>query len=65
LAVSETFAPAAECLLFYAAYIRGQAEARPLSIGRDMGTIILANVGSFLVGGPLLAWAAEANWLGL
>lgn len=49
LVVAETFAPAAECLLFCWAF-----GARPLSsMRRDFGVIILANLASF-AGGELL-----------
>lgn len=43
LLVAETFAPLAECLLFWLAFGR---EAR----WRDFGVIVIANVASFLVG---------------
>ena len=43
LLVAETFAPVAECLLFWLAFGR---EAR----WRDFGVIVIANVASFLVG---------------
>jgi hypothetical protein len=43
LLVAETFAPVAECLLFWLAFGR---EAR----WRDFGTIVIANIASFLLG---------------
>lgn len=44
LAVAETFAPAAECILFYAAFMPLR---QPL---RDMAVIVLANLASFGLG---------------
>ena len=44
LAVAETFAPAAECLLFWVAF--GERE----SVWRDSATIVVANLASFLIG---------------
>jgi hypothetical protein len=43
LVVAETFAPVAECLLFWAAFGK---ETR----WRDFGVIVLANLASFLIG---------------
>ena len=58
LLVAETFAPAAECLLFYLAFggKGGDGVTR-----RDLGTIVAANVLSFLVGEVLTAY----GWFGL
>lgn len=44
LAVAETFAPAAECLLFWLAF--GERE----TVWRDCGAIVVANLASFLIG---------------
>ena len=44
LAVAETFAPAAECGLFWAAF--GERE----TVWRDSAAIVVANLASFLVG---------------
>lgn len=44
LAVAETFAPAAECLLFWLAFRERD------SFWRDMATIVVANLASFLAG---------------
>ena len=44
LAVAETFAPAAECLLFWAAF------GERATVWRDSATIVVANLASFLVG---------------
>ena len=43
LLVAETFAPAAECVLFWLAFGRR-------TTGRDVGVIVLANLASFLLG---------------
>src|SRR5262245_37749704 len=54
LAVAETFAPAAECALFWAAFgTRG-------SMGRDFAAIVLANLASFGTGEVLI----DLGWLG-
>lgn len=47
LLVAETFAPLAECLLFYFAYIAQSAPSRRETI-RDLCTVIAANLCSFL-----------------
>jgi hypothetical protein len=52
LAVSETFAPVAECALFWLAYDRRQPRSRRATL-RDLAAVTAANVASFLVG----AWA--------
>ena len=44
LVVAETFAPAAECLLFWLAY------GERASVRRDMAAIVVANLASFLIG---------------
>ena len=57
LAIAETFAPAAECLLFWLVFCRAEHsgdEPQPpprWSTLRDMAAIALANIASFLVGG--------------
>jgi hypothetical protein len=56
LAVAETFAPAAECALFYFTFLRGLPEANRRATLRDLAAIIVANVASFLLGewlGPM------------
>lgn len=50
---AETFAPAAECLLFVGAFGRF-ANSRSQRL-RDMLAIIIANLASFLIGGWLIA----------
>jgi hypothetical protein len=58
LAVAETFAPAAECALFYFAFGRkGSDGATP----RDFAAIVAANLLSFLAGELLSAY----GWFGL
>ena len=54
LAVAETFAPLAECAIFYAAFQRGRALKRG-QLWRDWSAITMANLASFLVGEWLLA----------
>jgi hypothetical protein len=52
--VAETFAPVAECLLFWLAFYRG-GQASGASLRRDMAVIVLANLASF--GGGEIAGA--------
>ena len=54
LLIAEVFAPVAECVLFWLAF-GGEATRR------DFVVIVMANVGSFLVGELLNAW----GWFGL
>lgn len=49
LLVAETFAPLAECVLFWLAFVRGQPHS-PRATARDMFAIVAANLGSFGVG---------------
>jgi hypothetical protein len=49
LAVAETFAPVAECLLFWLAFGKRQELFRP-SMYRDFAAIVAANLASFLLG---------------
>ena len=49
LAVAETFAPVAECALFWAAFYRGGNSAGA-SLLRDMAAIVIANLASFGLG---------------
>ena len=54
LVVAETFAPVAECALFWAAFgTRAQWGTR--SMVRDMAAVVLANLASFRVGEALYA----------
>ena len=54
LAVAETFAPVAECALFWAAFGE-RAELGRASMWRDFAAITAANLTSFLVGGLILS----------
>src|SRR6267154_6044099 len=47
LVVAETFAPVAECVLFWLAYGEA-AEVGKASMWRDLSVIVLANLASFL-----------------
>jgi hypothetical protein len=50
LAIAETFAPAAECGLFYLAYVRRLAPADRRATLRDFAAITAANLASFGLG---------------
>jgi hypothetical protein len=60
LIVAETFAPVAECALFWLAFGKTEEVGEP-SVGRDFITIIIANLASFGVGEVMNAW----GWFGL
>ena len=60
LIVAETFAPVAECVLFWLAF-GTRAELGKPSMRRDFITIILANLASFGIGEVINAW----RWFGL
>jgi len=60
LVVAETFAPVAECILFWLAY-GDREQAGKASMWRDFGAIIVANLTSFLGGELLNAY----GWFGL
>ena len=49
LLVAETFAPVAECVLFWLAF-GSAAEVGKRSMWRDFGAVVLANLASFLLG---------------
>lgn len=49
LAAAETFAPAAECALFWVAFVQPLPAARRATL-RDMAAVTLANLASFGVG---------------
>jgi len=49
LLVAETFAPIAECILFWLAF-GSAAEVGKRSMWRDFGAIVIANLASFLLG---------------
>jgi hypothetical protein len=60
LVVAETFAPVAECILFWLAFGR-EEEVGKASMWRDFIAIIVANLASFLGGEVLNAY----GWFGL
>lgn len=60
LLVAETFAPVAECALFWLAFGEGEYLGRP-GMWRDFGAIIIANLASFGIGEVMNAW----QWFGL
>ncbi len=60
LLVAETFAPVAECVLFWLAFGKDEELGR-LSMWRDFGAILAANLGSFILGEILSA----NNWFSL
>ncbi|HKP37881.1 MAG TPA: hypothetical protein VJT71_13570 [Pyrinomonadaceae bacterium] len=60
LTVAETFAPVAECILFWLAY-GTKEEVGKRSMWRDFSAIIVANLASFLAGEVLNAY----GWFGL
>lgn len=60
LVVAETFAPVAECILFWLAFGR-EEEVGKASMWRDFIAIIAANLASFLGGEVLNAY----GWFGL
>ena len=60
LLVAETFAPVAECILFWLAYGKREELGKP-SMWRDFAAIVVANLGSFLAGEILNAY----GWFGL
>ena len=60
LIVAETFAPLAECALFWLAYGKAE-ELGKRSMWQDLATIVIANLASFLGGEVLNAH----HWFGL
>lgn len=60
LTVAETFAPVAECILFWLAYGKSE-EVGKRSMWQDFGVIVIANLASFL-GGEILN---SYTWFGL
>jgi hypothetical protein len=60
LMVAETFAPVAECMLFWLAFGSRSVEGKT-SMLRDFLAIVAANLASFLAGEALSAY----NWFGL
>lgn len=60
LIVAETFAPVAECVLFWLAFGSRPELGKP-SMWRDFLAIVVANLGSFLAGEVFNVY----NWFGL
>ena len=60
LVVAETFAPVAECVLFWLAFGKHEAVGTT-SMWRDFTAIIVANLASFGLGEVMNAW----SWFGL
>jgi hypothetical protein len=60
LAAAETFAPVAECVLFWLAYGKSE-EFGKRSMWQDFATIVIANLASFLGGEVLNTY----GWFGL
>ena len=60
LLVAETFAPVAECMLFWLAF-GNQAELGKRSMWRDFATIVIANLASFSAGEVVNGF----GWFGL
>ena len=60
LLVAETFAPVAECLLFWLAF-GSREEFGKRTMWRDLATITVANLASFVAGEVLNTW----EWFGL
>lgn len=60
LTVAETFAPVAECILFWLAFGK-EDEIGKASMWRDFGAIVVANLASFVGGEVLNAY----QWFGL
>lgn len=60
LIVAETFAPVAECVLFWLAFGKAADVGKP-SMWRDFGAITVANLASFLGGEVLNSY----HWFGL
>jgi hypothetical protein len=60
LIVAETFAPVAECILFWLAYGKRE-EVGTRSMWRDFAAIVIANLASFGVGEVLNSY----GWFGL
>jgi hypothetical protein len=60
LAIAESFAPVAECILFWLAYGNAE-ELGKRSMWQDFATIVVANLASFLGGEILNAY----GWFGL
>ena len=65
LIVAETFAPAAECLLFWLLFCREVPPPPASGTLRDLAAIVIANLASFLVGASLYEMnPAYPFWMG-
>lgn len=60
LLVAETFAPVAECILFWLAFLQTE-KTGSRTMWRDFASIIVANLASFGVGEVFNAW----DWFGV
>jgi hypothetical protein len=60
LVIAETFAPSAECVLFWLAFGRAEQFGKA-SMWRDFAAIVVANLASFGLGEVVNAW----RWFGL
>jgi hypothetical protein len=60
LTVAETFAPVAECVLFWGAYGNSEELGRR-SMWQDFATIVIANLASF-IGGEVMAAYGWFGW---
>jgi hypothetical protein len=60
LIIAETFAPVAECVLFWLAFGK-ESDAGTRSMWRDFGAIVVANLASFAGGEVLNAY----HWFGM
>lgn len=58
LVVAEVFAPAAECVLFYVAFLK-PLPPDPRATARDVAAIVLANLASFGVGELIYAFLVD------
>jgi hypothetical protein len=56
LTVAETFAPLAECALFYVTFLAGTQPSDRRATLRDCGAIVAANLASFLAGEVIGRW---------
>lgn len=61
LAVAETFAPLAECVLFWLVFAKGREAADTGALVRSFAAIVIANVLSFIAGEVLGVF----GWFGL
>ena len=58
LVVAEVFAPAAECVLFWVAFVRPLPPDRRATV-RDLAAVVLANLASFGVGELVYAFLVD------